>query len=128
MATVLVVDDDPEFLQTAERSMAVIGHKALLAVTGSQAKMLLAMLADQIELALVDLVMRTESGLDVIRDLKRSRPHLKVIAVTLHATETDLEIARYLGAEAALRKPVSEEWNLTIAAVLRAASKRAPGA
>ena len=106
--------------------MAVIGHKALLAVTGTQAKMLLAMLADQIEMALVDLVMRTESGLDVIRDLKRSRPDLKVIAVTLHATETDLEIARYLGAEAALRKPVSEEWNVTIAGVLEARAVSAP--
>jgi CheY-like chemotaxis protein len=118
MATVMVVDDDPEFLQTTERSMAAIGHKALLAVSGNQAKMLLAMLAEQIDLALVDLVMRAESGLDVIRDLKRSRPDLKVIAMTLHATETDLEIARYLGAEAALRKPVSEEWKVTITDVL----------
>jgi CheY-like chemotaxis protein len=114
MATVLVVDDDPEFLQSAERSMAAIGHRALLAVTGTQAKTLISMLSDQIDLALVDLVMRAESGLDVIRDLKRLAPGLRIIAITQYARENELEIAKYLGAEATLRKPVDEEWKNTI--------------
>jgi CheY-like chemotaxis protein len=120
MATVLVVDDDPEFLQTAERAMAAIGHRALLAVTGTQAKTLISMLGDQIELALVDLVMRAESGLDVIRDLQRLTPELRIIAITQYTRENELEIARYLGAKATLRKPVDEEWRTTIGRVLGA--------
>ena len=62
MATVMVVDDDPEFLQTAERSMALIGHKALLAVSGNQAKMLLAMLPEVPRLLILEQPTR---GLDV---------------------------------------------------------------
>ena len=118
MATVLVVDDDPEFLQIAERAMAAIGHRALLAVTGTQAKTLISMLSDQIDLVLVDLVMRAESGLDVIGDLRRLTPGLKIIAITQYARDNELEIARYLGAKATLRKPVDEEWKKTISRVL----------
>ena len=118
MATVLVVDDDPEFLQIAERSLADIGHRALLAVTGTQAKTLISLLTGQIELVLVDMVMRSESGLDVIRDLKCLAPELHIIAITQFARENELEVARYLGATATLRKPVDEEWQRTIRSVL----------
>jgi DNA-binding NarL/FixJ family response regulator len=75
-------------------------------------------MSSQITLVLVDLVMPSSPGIEVIRRIREEWPHLRTIATTLHASSNDLEIASYMGARAALTKPISLEWFETIGTVL----------
>ena len=118
-ATILVIDDDPGFLKESEAQLTAAGFDVLLALMGSQARIIISAHGNGLDLALVDIVMPDESGLDVIRSVRRIAPDLRVIAITRHATPTVVETARHFGAVATLTKPIGPEWIEVIRRALR---------
>jgi CheY-like chemotaxis protein len=107
---ILVVDDDPEFLQEAERFLPAT-ERLMFAASSRQAILLLKTLGEhEFSLALVDLNLPNENGFELISTLTKEFPHLPVIAISGFYAADVLESAKLLGAIATLAKPVTREW------------------
>ena len=109
----LIVDDDPEFLEQAKRILDA-GRGVFFASGARQAKDLLDHLGSGVSVALVDLDLPGEDGFTLIRELHRRSPYLPIIAISGVLQPSVLESARSFGAVETLRKPVTESWNAVI--------------
>jgi len=105
MQTVLIVDDDPAFLQTLEKMLVTAGYKVLRAVDGTQAVDILEKNNKEIDLAIVDLALPGINGFEIIGALSRRPNPVKIIATTSIYKDAHLAMAGTLGAHAAIRKP-----------------------
>ena len=78
----------------------------------------------EIDVLIVDLILPGYSGHEVIAAVTRRSTRIKIIAVTAFLKQTQLEIMKYLGADAVLRKngpddPIPrDEWLQTVRTVL----------
>jgi CheY-like chemotaxis protein len=103
--TILVIDDDIEFLDSVEHMLTTAGYRVLRATDGREGLRLLEQLRDAVDLAIVDLALPSVNGFEVIGTVARRPNSLKVIATTAVYKDTQLEVAGALGAHAVLRKP-----------------------
>jgi PAS domain S-box-containing protein len=76
---VLVVDDEQIVRRTAKAMLERYGYTVVLAENGQEAVTLFKMLADQIELVLLDMTMPVMGGDETFRALQQIRPNVKVI-------------------------------------------------
>lgn len=107
MGTILVVDDDPDFVEQAQRMLGGAGYKVLQAADGIRATRLLEEMRGKIDLAIVDLALPGLNGFELIGALSRRPNSVKIIATSAVYKTPQLESATALGAHAALRKPPS---------------------
>lgn len=110
--TGLLIDDDPLYLRTLQRSLQKRGLRVVTATTKAEA--LAAAQAEAPDFALVDLRLGQESGLGLIEPLKASRQDMHVLLVTGYASVATAVEAMKRGADDYLLKPV------TVDAILRA--------
>jgi DNA-binding NtrC family response regulator len=102
--SVLLVDDEKEFVSTLAERMQMRGFDPQVAFSGEQA---LEMLTRSIpDVMVLDLKMPGIDGLEVLRRVKKSHPRIQVIILTGHGSERDEVAARRLGAFDHLQKPV----------------------
>ncbi len=110
MACILVADDDPVFLEVTQLMLESRGHTVVAVPDGDAA---LDALATHIcDLAIVDIYMPNRDGLEVILELRQTRPDLRVIAVSslaMGGRGDQLRTARAFGAHAALAKPLDTD-------------------
>src|SRR5262245_8987766 len=113
VAMILIIDDDPTFLEIAQIALAAIrSHGILFAETGKRAIELLDKLGDEIAVILVDLNLPDMNGFEVVAILSRKYPKLRVIAISAYGSRDTLDSAKVLGAAAVLAKPISmEQWD-----------------
>jgi two-component system cell cycle sensor histidine kinase/response regulator CckA len=110
---ILVVDDDPLFLEEVETALA--GNERIFAAPDGEAALALAAtVGEGLSVALVDLNLPTVDGFSLIVQMRREYPDLPIIAISGVAKGAVLESATALGANAALSKPITEEWNRAI--------------
>jgi CheY-like chemotaxis protein len=122
MAHVLVVDDHEDSRDLMAAMLATAGHSSVLAGDGDEALALLE--REAVDVALVDIFLPVRDGIDVIRQMRRDYPGIKIVAVSagwgsLPGREPycDLQVlsrARDIGADGALPKPLSQEALLTL--------------
>ena len=124
MARVLVVDDHEDSRELMAAMLATAGHESVLAADGDEALALLK--HENVHLALVDIFLPVKDGIEVIREIRRDFPAVKIVAVsagwgppTQEGREQycDLQVlkhARDVGAEGALPKPLSKDALLTL--------------
>ena len=106
MATVvLLVDDDPSFLDAVDHMLSSAGYDVLRAANGTEAVDLLEKKRGKIALAIVDLALPDLNGFELIGAISRRTNSVKVIATTAIYKDAHLEMAATVGADAALRKP-----------------------
>ena len=114
---ILIVDDDPELCATVARYLASEGFAASVAANG--AAMRRALHADKFDLIVLDLGLRNESGLDVLRQLRMSSA-IAVLILTGKADPVDRVVGLELGADDYLAKPfLNRELLARVKAVLR---------
>lgn len=103
---ILVADDNPTNLKTAELSLAAYGHQVHLASSGESALSLLE--SEPFDLALVDLHMPNMSGLDVLQLYQYLfiEPRTPIVILTADVTAHAREEALAAGAVAVLSKPL----------------------
>jgi DNA-binding NtrC family response regulator len=102
--SVLLVDDEKEFVTTLAERMQMRGLEPGVAFSGEQA---LEILENSIpDVMVLDLKMPGIDGLEVLRRVKKSHPQIQVIILTGHGSERDEAAARRLGAFDHLHKPV----------------------
>ena len=113
--TVLVVDDDPDFLLQHQVLLERSGFEVVTADSHAEAKSTLEGM--QPDLAVVDLMMETaDAGFTLCHHVKGKYPHLPVIMVTSVNSETGLDFdtitqqqRSWIKADAFLAKPIRYE-------------------
>lgn len=115
MATILVVDDDPLVCELVGEMLLSDGHQVVRAADGAQA--LDAIGRGEIDLVLTDVFMPGEDGIGLMRSLRAQDSQLPMIVFTgkNDARFDALDVAKKLGADAVLRKPLQRD--MVLAAV-----------
>ena len=104
---ILVVDQDVSFLEHA-REILNRDRQVLLAFDAKQAFLLAERLGFSV--ALIDLDLNGKDGLSLIQQLREKFPQLSIIAISSVLTARDSEMAKELGADEVLQKPITPEW------------------
>jgi putative PEP-CTERM system response regulator len=106
-ARILVVDDEPDMVETVARILTRLGHESVTATDGRAA--LAALEREQPDLVLTDLRMPGMDGLEVLKEVKRVIPQAPVVLFTAHATiETAVEAIK-AGAFDYITKPFTAD-------------------
>lgn len=113
--TILVVDDDMDFLLMQKAQLEALGYRVVTAETKRKAEE--AFMRVKPDLAIVDLMMEDiDAGLTLCHMMKKARPTLPVIMVTSAMKETGFEMdvttpeeRSWIQADAVLDKPVRFE-------------------
>lgn len=103
----LLVDDDPAFLQVLSRALGKRGFEVFTAETAEQALDLAR--AERPRHALVDLKLQESSGLDLVPKLAALDPEMVIAVLTGYASITTAVTAIKRGAANYLSKPVRVE-------------------
>lgn len=111
MANILIVDDDKQIRSMLKQMLEREGHQVNTACDGVQA--LSAMLQKIPDLVITDLIMPEKEGLELIRELRRYYPDLKIVVITggsrLIKPGGYLNTARLLGANLSFQKPIERK-------------------
>jgi CheY-like chemotaxis protein len=108
--SILIVEDQEILRRALQETLVEAGYRVLTAEDGRDANRMFAY--EQMDLVLTDLLMPDRDGIEVITDLRRSRPDLPVVAMSgggCMSAHYYLKLARSLGAKAVLQKPFSHE-------------------
>jgi DNA-binding NtrC family response regulator len=92
MALILVVDDEPIMLKLCGNMLAHGQHEVMTADRPTQALQLLE--SNNIDLALLDVVMPEMNGIELARRIERTWPDVKILLMTGYGPQ---EIARVAG-------------------------------
>lgn len=122
--TVLIVDDDPEFVFKVSKVLQEDGFRTMSAQNGVEALRRLDADHAAIDAVIVDLNLPEINGFEVIGALTRRKNLMSILATTAVYGDTYLEIAKHLGAHLAMRKPGGDsglkEWPSAVRSVLKA--------
>lgn len=103
-ASVLLVDDEEQFLDALSQRLETRGLKVDAVTSGEDA---VSKVEDHnFDAIIVDLAMPGIDGIETLRQIKEKRPDLEIIMLTGHATVKSGIEAMKLGAEDFLEKPV----------------------
>src|SRR3990167_1891159 len=106
MATILLVDDDAGFLTALERLLVQDGHRTRRAADRAAALAQAGADADPIDLVIADLELCDESGLGLLRELRRADPELPLIVLTAAPHASRCPVPLLLGFYEYLPKPL----------------------
>jgi CheY-like chemotaxis protein len=102
---ILVVDDDPESRDLLSEVLQTNGYPHVEAVAdGLMAREALAR-DDDCPIIIADLHMPNESGLDLLRHLRKQNAKREIILISSYFSAAERKLARDLGAYALLDKP-----------------------
>jgi YesN/AraC family two-component response regulator len=110
MAHIMIVDDEDLLRQTLRHILEAAGHEVLDASNGNEC--LKALETQAVDVVITDIVMPEKEGIELIADIRRSYPDLKILAISAGAWGGKfdyLETATKLGAHAALAKPFTAD-------------------
>jgi DNA-binding response OmpR family regulator len=105
---VCVVDDDELVLAEIAHDLQAMGFETLAARDGRVAPQLL--VQHPIDAVVVDIVMPDKDGIELIAEIRRGWPKVRIIAISgggRIGPQTYLRIAHLMGANACLPKPVN---------------------
>jgi len=106
-AQVLLVDDDPDFLNLMARRLEREGFKVITAASGEKA---LAVLQNAIpSVVITDLRMDGMDGIELLDRLQREYPALPVLIITAHGTIPEAVAATQRGAVGFVTKPIDRD-------------------
>jgi DNA-binding NtrC family response regulator len=100
---VLLVDDEPEFVDTLGERLETRGFHVKKALSGDEA--LATLREEKVDVVVLDVLMPGKDGIETLREIKHLNPLIEVIMLTGHATiETAIDGMK-LGAFEYLQKP-----------------------
>jgi len=117
---VLLVDDEVEFVDTLGQRLKMRGLAVDIVYDGEQA--LSFVRKTEPDVMVLDLKMPGLHGIEVLKEVKKLKPHVQVIILTGHGTDKDDEAARQLGGFDFMRKPA--DIDLLVAKIKEAFSEK----
>ena len=102
--TILLVDDEAEFIETLGKRLTRRGLGVLLAHSGQEALDLIAV--NDIDVVVLDVKMPGMDGIEALQKIKALKPDLEVLMLTAHANVEVAMRGMELGAFDYLMKPV----------------------
>jgi DNA-binding response OmpR family regulator len=101
---ILLVDDDPEIVETLRYALESKGYEIIIARDGNQG-LALAEREDP-DLVILDMMMPKRSGFLVLEKLRRTRPvPIRIIMITANEGSRHKAYAEMLGVDDYIRKP-----------------------
>lgn len=110
MAVILIVDDDPTVRLIATELLRDGDHTVVEAADGDEALRMVA--AMPVDLVVLDMLMPNKDGLETIVELRRTRPEIKILAISSGGRMEPgqlLRTAMVFGADDSLEKPLRFE-------------------
>jgi YesN/AraC family two-component response regulator len=110
MAKILVIDDEPSIAIMLKKMLEKAGHEIEIALNGNEGLNLVDKF--QPELLITDIVMPEKEGLELIFDLRKKKPELKIIAISgggRFQFGGYLNSAKHLGADRVFQKPLDHK-------------------
>ncbi len=107
---ILVVDDETSITELVGRALRKKGHQVTTVSDGEQATRMV--MRQRFDLVMTDLLMPDKDGIQVITEVRRKYPEIRLLAMSGggHITQDQyLKIAKGLGAHAILEKPFTIE-------------------
>lgn len=101
---ILIVDDDQDSRNLLSEFLAAYGYRVAAVGDGAAAREELSR-AEEYQVVIADLRMPRESGLDLLRNLRRQRSKHAIILMSSFISQTEKKQAEELGARALLEKP-----------------------
>jgi DNA-binding response OmpR family regulator len=121
---ILVIDDEPHFL---ELMLAALGRRGFSVQTAATARAALALIeSESFQLAVIDVRLGYASGIDVLAELKARQPQVRAVVVTGLPSDEIRAHAMARGADAFLSKPLAVAELVEKLAALSAAEKEPP--
>jgi two-component system response regulator CpxR len=117
---VLLVDDEKEYVHALSERLETRNIGSSVVYDGTQALDFVE--KDEPDVMVLDLMMPGIDGIEVLRRLKKQRPHIEVIILTGHGSQREEVLAKELGAFAYLQKPVDVD---DLAEVMKKAYRKA---
>ncbi|MBI4868595.1 MAG: response regulator [Candidatus Wallbacteria bacterium] len=115
--TLLVVDDEPDFLRLMVQMLDGVGYRLLTASDGVEALELLR--REHVSLVLLDYMLPDTNGIVLLREMRQAKPETPVVMLTGHGSQEVAVEALWAGAADYLEKPVKNQvLRSTIADVL----------
>ncbi len=105
MGRILVVDDDPESRDLLCEVLEANGYLQVEAVADGLAAREALARDDDCPIIIADLHMPNESGLDLLRNLRKQNAKHQIVLMSSFMSTTERKLARDLGAYALLDKP-----------------------
>lgn len=105
MATLLVVDDDPQLREMLREFLEIAGYCVLTAQDGAEGWKMLNI--HHPRLVVTDIVMPDHEGMELLTRIRQLATRPKVIAISGGFINSDhyLKFAKTMGADSTLRKP-----------------------
>ena len=104
---ILVIEDDLQHQRMLKQMLEESGYEVITAADGDEG--IAACQALDFNIVLTDIIMPNKEGIETIVELRKSYPDLKIIAMSGGGRSTPLpylEMAKKLGAQKALQKPI----------------------
>ncbi len=121
--TILTIEDDAAIRRGIVDALTFVGYRVLQSGRGDEGLMMA--VQQQYDLLLLDLVLPGRLGLDILREVRQTRPTLPVIILTARGEENDRVDGLKLGADDYVVKPFSvKELLARVEAVLRRSPER----
>ncbi|MEJ5365215.1 MAG: response regulator [Desulfosoma sp.] len=107
MALIMVLDDERDACRLMQRILSRLGHRVQAFCRADEARRWLE--TSQPDLAVLDIKLKEDNGLSVLKFLRTHRPSVKVIMITGYPSAQTTQEALRLGVEDYLIKPVEIE-------------------
>jgi CheY-like chemotaxis protein len=107
MAKILVIDDEPSILIMIKKMLEREGHVIDIAANGREGIELFEM--NRHDLIITDIIMPQKEGLEIILELRKKHPKLKIVAISgggRIGPEGYLPSAKLFGADLVFQKPL----------------------
>lgn len=107
MANILLVDDEPLVVETLSNAITSKGHTVVTAANGVEGMKKFS--EGKYDLVITDIIMPDKEGIELIMEMKRLAPGVKIVAISGGGRTGNVEflkMATKLGAVASLKKPI----------------------
>ncbi len=122
MSVILLADDSPHAQRMGQRILSEEGHH-VVCVSDGEAAVLRLPEADP-DVVISDAHLPGRSGIELCRDIKATRRHVRVILTVGSLEELDEALATRAGCDAVLRKPFEASAMVEVLAPLLAAARQ----
>jgi two-component system response regulator (stage 0 sporulation protein F) len=119
MAKILVFDDEPSILLMLKKMLERAGHEVDMALNGSDGLELFE--KNKPDLLITDIIMPQKEGLEIIIELRKKHPDLKIIAISgggRIGPDGYLPSAKHFGADLVFQKPLVQKEFIEAVAIL----------